>query len=725
MRNQVLYIVLILILTLSAAAPAAAQRPSPATTIINVPGDYDDLQEAIGDAGPNTVIRVHAGVYRGGYEIVGKANLTIIFLENTYIDANGYEAGIHIYLSENITIVHATINGPRRLFKNSIAIGGSRNIHLYLTNITDSYWGIGISASENVWVSNTYIGDASEPISITGSNGTRVEGFHIERQNLEARAGIEVFRSRDTMITRGLIENASGPGIRVQRSYNTSISIVSTINVSNALGIRQSDGTTAGSLVYYGSGSTAVYIEDSNNTRINGADSVHGGEAPRIIVWEAINTSLTGLHGDGFGVTATRSRGLVVNRSYLVADTPRGALRLHDTGGVWLGYSFINITAMGHSGLAATSSRGIEVDTVIIENNGGTPMCTAVHIESVTGMYMSGLYVNGTYTGVSAAGSSHIVLLDSWLTRVTVGVKAASSNNIRVIGTRIDAPYRGIWFIEVGHASIAHTVLERLGGTPVSRDAFGVYLYRSNSVLVYDTNITGYWNGLHMWRSSGVAVIRGNVSGNAHRGVVVWISSNVFVAGTVITGVSAGVHIYMSDSVDVYRVNVTGSHTGVIVDSSSNIGVGGNYTLCGYAVYVRNSVNVTVYEAFFTRNRNALLVWSTTGVRVSYAWFHENHIAVTMFFTSDAYIYLNTFTGNTYDLAGTMNTVQLYSPTELYYSRGNVSGLSRMGNYWDRQTSRIDNDGDEISDNSYGAAYGTDTYPLMHPAHEYHTVVPR
>ena len=164
--------------------------PVSAVSVINVPGDYSTIQEALNIAGPGDMIRVEPGTYPETLSITRSVLIEGKNRQTTVLDAIG--------------------GGPAI----SVRASGARISNLTITNVGAGKDGVLIENSANVTVSkiDILLSHRSENgTQILNSQQVRVEGNRITGANLY---GIVVDQGRENVVARNeLTDNLVGVGV--------------------------------------------------------------------------------------------------------------------------------------------------------------------------------------------------------------------------------------------------------------------------------------------------------------------------------------------------------------------------------------------------------------------------------------------------------------------------------------------------------------------------------
>ena len=215
-------------------------RASPGT--VNVPGDFNSIQQAVNNVSSGDTIFVHTGTY---YERVVINKSIALVGENrgsTIIDGSQSGNVIYIVNTANVTIEGFTVRRS----------GTSPNC------------GIFVDHSVDITIRNNRIIDNAEGISLLSSSGNVICDNNISNNN----DGIYLFSSSDNVISRNTISLSNYDGIYLYYSVNNVLS-------HNFVLYNNLDGISlyySGSNVIYGNtvlnnyyGITSFYF-NSNNT---------------------------------------------------------------------------------------------------------------------------------------------------------------------------------------------------------------------------------------------------------------------------------------------------------------------------------------------------------------------------------------------------------------------------------------------------------------------------
>ncbi len=765
MRSAYLALFLLAI-SLHAAVYTAGAPVSPSSTI-HVPGDYSDLQEAIDNAEPGSTIYVDSGVYTGSYLIEGKNGLTIVF-NSSATSVNVSDTAFSIKSSSDIAIRGAVfhVNGSSRPPR-VIYVWNTSGVELSQLTVYDADCFIRVYESSNVEVAGIAAYDTYTVAEIGASSGVEIgwisinmtqpapwspaislmrvndivvsniygyidHGYGVVAQrvrNLSMRnivfdgiigkaihiyrgdnisinnvrawpiggglgRGVYLYNTSNVFLRNIFVANTSGLsgfGVGLVETVNATVDRVITYRGTVGLYIYRAENVTASTMLTYDEGFGGLMIGESRNVSVELAQINAGddGNLQAAVVFDSSMINLShiyilgeggeSVHGTGLGVWNTSHidmyyiyvvnviRGIVVsltNNSRLdtvyVANATGDAVKYINT--VWAGIESIYIDNASR-GLVLERANHTEASIIIVNNTG-----TAVYAEGLRHMELGTAYIYDSEVGLLLNNTMYTWMEDILVARNPVNTSTGPGN-------------------------------------------LGIYMYRASYATLDGFYVAGYWNGVHMWRSSNVELRDGGAAFNDHHGLVSWLSSDIYMNGVYAVENNAGAHVYGSTGVyiDGFFIN---TYTDIIIDSSDTVMATGVIHGARYGVYVGRSSNVYL-SGNITGCRNGVFILFSSNIEIKRAVFSNNTVAMVAVLSNSVYVYLSMFTGNTYDLASVLATIQPYSPYPIHYTYGNYTGYSHLGNYWDKQENRVDTDMNGISDNPYRSGTWTDRYPLM------------
>ena len=655
------------------ASPAREPGVHPRSVII-VPDDYSSIQEAVLNAPDGATILVRPGVYREHVVVSGRSDVEIIAPNGSVVvDAGGYSYGLRIFNSTGIVVEGI-------LFMNATNV-------VEVIGDSDAYFsGVGIEYGDKLLYT-----EASE-VEVSGA--------------------------------------AMGEGNYSVYSAGSLVTIEDSWLYADAVLAYDSIGFLSG-VVFVGAGLDAYYITSY------APDSLGLGARS---FWAPIRVEDTLFAGPGgeavymYSVEGAVFYNVTVD-SYSVGAVLEYSEEIEFYGTVIVGVD-IGVSAMGVDGVYIYASNISASGIGVLAN-----MSSMIEVQATN--------ITGPDTGIRLCGSSDIYVYYTRVVDAGVGVLLRRVSNAYLYHVYVARPAGpGIygssstdivfWDVFVENASSHGVLLEdSVGvdlyyvfarGAPEAREplTMGIYLRNVTDMYAFVLYAAGFWNGVHAWRSSGIRIY--NLYGlvNAHDGVTLWLSENVSITNIYAIANSAGLDIYGSRNIVVDGKGwVSNINAGVIVRYSYNVTInrtserGFNITFNRYGLILLESSLVVVRGACIANNTNGVLAWRSSGLWFTFNNIVGNDAAIMAVYSTSIHVYLNNFIANRYELAGFSSTISLRSPVALSYGYGNATYTGYLGNYWDKQSPRVDGDGDGVVDQPYRTPFGEDAYPLYSLVDEY------
>ncbi len=672
--------------------------PSPSNNnIVYVPGDYPDLQTAVDNAEPGTVIIVYSGVYSAS--IVGKTNISIIgveegsnttngvyitslFIDNSTfisIDRVRISSSLGIYCSNNISLNNILVSKTspnREQDRIVISIGSSKNI--VLDNITEKYlplYGIGITIDnvDNIILNKVVLKYPISRIELRNSANIHIYNSSItvdmpecildRSRNIfiedSVFANLEFFSIQDLTINNCTIEyiyigGSSSTSINDSVIFNidvcSSTEIAITNNVFNpyfhrgrAFSISHSHNIVLINNSFYGCSPIIVGDEETYNTLILINNTVN--KKPLLYISNRVydGVYLTDLYSGYDSVIVYNVSGLIING--LKTNVSNAVIVLYSRNIIIVDnifnytedpvsiYSSKNISIVNNTFMYSTL-RGFTRSVYIIANKFYN---SYIDLFSIS-VFQNNVLINSSMYLRHADNVSNNIFYNTRVT-ITGSVNVFANNALYGLGI----------------------VLEHMDHYPL----FAVKYFYNNTVngkpIVYLRNYSGSWI-----EYSGVGQ------------VILDRVRNVRVSDSVFNTSPFGVYIIDSKNIVLWNCSIYRGSYGVFVFGSRNIEI----KLCNigfndYGVYVVSSSNVSVV----------------------YNIIHDNTIGIFINVGYDdrgIYIYGNSFINNSYKDLQVVSIIRgdpfytlrpriwIYSPRMIYYVFNNSVKYFFIGNYWDR-----------------------------------------
>lgn len=204
-------------------------------SVIHVPDDFSEIQEAINNANPGDTIFVHKGTYYENVVITKSISLIGEERESTIIDGSERESVLFIKGVDNVIVKGFTIRNSGAFLYNSSGILIERSGGNIITEniISDSYNGIGLFYSTNNVICYNNIQDSYEGIILWGSFNNLIKN-NIISNNFD---GIFLYSSQNnTFLVNTILNNSCG--IYIVLSNNN---IIYHNNFDNAVQVSSSE----------------------------------------------------------------------------------------------------------------------------------------------------------------------------------------------------------------------------------------------------------------------------------------------------------------------------------------------------------------------------------------------------------------------------------------------------------------------------------------------------
>lgn len=144
-------------------------------------------------------------------------------------------------------------------------------------------------------------------------------------------------------------------------------------------------------------------------------------------------------------------------------------------------------------------------------------------------------------------------------------------------------------------------------------------------------------------------------------------------------------------------------------------------------IYLLNVTNGQIINNTMYDNTHGMYIWSCLNLKIVRNRFY-NEMGMSLMFTNDSILYLNTFINPFYDLFFQWSTNQYNSQEKFSYTYNGNTYTNYLGNYWSGYT-ESDNDGDGLGDFPFMIdPYVIDNprlrdyYPLIEPIDAYSNI---
>jgi parallel beta-helix repeat protein len=216
--------------------------------------------------------------------------------------------------------------------------------------------------------------------------------------------------------------------------------------------------------------------------------------------------------------------------------------------------------------------------------------------------------------------------------------------------------------------------------------------------------------------------IKGNVSSWTGSGTAVYVETgkgiqagNVKIENMYIDKMNLGIYVYNSTLVSISNVNILNfNNMGIALWKSDSVtvekvmssgGQGGIYALESSADISRSTFSFDWYGIY---------LWDGSNVTVRSSGIYFNGYYGILAYNSNALIYDNLFTDNSYNDIYDAGGNNLMLNTTLTYAPNRLGGAYICGNYWSRYKECVDSDANGICDSPYSVGNFTDYCPITY-----------
>lgn len=490
---------------------ASGGRPAAAFSVINVPGNFSSIQEAVDAASPGDTINVAAGTYVGTIFISGKSlKLQGAGKDSSIIDGNGNDI-ITIDGGQLIVVTGFSLKNG------SIGVNGKRGSSFELNNITMdgiSQDGIRVDQNSTARLSNCSILKSGRYGIYVFRNSSAFFSGNISSNN-NTDVGIYIAGTSSAQFYQATVEalGNGAEGIKISRSSSLLSGDSTQITVQN----NKKDGIN----VWGGSGLT---LGSSGNTLVaesNGDDglSIAGASAAAI----QSNNSLTFRSNKARGIYITENAAFESYGTTLLEANGTAGMMVNLSSSVYLAASNLQIlNNIGYGLLIARTSTvyvndGAEISVngtsggdgigIYIGENSTLFLRGQLTVENTSGYYGNGINMsrnsvmrftnpasivqirNNTGVGVYIFSNSHFE--STFKADVSIhnntknGISVAVDSQLRAAGIKVQD--NGSWGISADEGSNVYLADSTINGN--SADAWDIVLWFGSRISLYRNTI--------------------------------------------------------------------------------------------------------------------------------------------------------------------------------------------------------------------------------------------
>ncbi len=221
-----------------------------AAAIINVPGDFSEIRDAIDAAVPGDTVQVESGVYTRRVRIEQLDGLTVQGVDTgtgrPIIRPDANDDAFRVRDSSDVTITGFRMEGGER----GVRIEkDTANVNVTDNEMDGGQDGVRVKGGSGHIISNNAISNTTRGrgVRIDKASGVMVDSNVIGNA---AREGVRATRADGVSITNNVISNSGRDGIRVKRSLNAIVGDdllggnSSSSNARTGIRVERSDGVT-------------------------------------------------------------------------------------------------------------------------------------------------------------------------------------------------------------------------------------------------------------------------------------------------------------------------------------------------------------------------------------------------------------------------------------------------------------------------------------------------
>jgi parallel beta-helix repeat protein len=434
--------------------PKIVNRPVQYPPSLNIPPDYQKIQEAVNSANEGDTVFVYNGAYYENVDVNKTVSLIGENRESTVIDGNSTGSVVNVTASK-VNIAGFTIqrSGGSYLDCGIYVCPWSTSNNISCNFITKNSQGIYLDSSSENLVSNNTVSNNSIGICLHNSSGNAVHG-NIAISNI---GGIYLANSGDnTLFNNNMTDNTYNFGI----SWESHAHLFNSIDVTN---------TVDGKPIYY--------LKNINNTVYDAwtnAGIVYLINCTHVTIKDMV------LKNNFFGLVLVNTNCSKIDNVTTSSNLAGIVLWSSHNNTVSGNCAYLN----GGDGISLISSSNNLISNNIASNNSweGISLLLSSSNNIVSGNSVHLNKDDGIQVGSTSSSSNNNTVSSNYISNNDWGIDMRSSENNRIFSNNVSSNnWDGIDLYDSNNNSL-------FGNDVCSNHQFGIYLYASESNLIVHNN---------------------------------------------------------------------------------------------------------------------------------------------------------------------------------------------------------------------------------------------